>query len=262
MKVDALILAGKSNIREVEDIRAEDKPRFPINGKPMYEYVIDAARNSKLINRIVVTVPVATDCSSFEYKVDKVLFTDQPVVNNILMGVEYLSDTEFLLVLSSDLPLLTSEVIDTFMTECEKEGDFDLYYPVHKMEDVLDRYPTTKRTYARIAEGKFTGSNAALFKPFILKNNVKLFKRIFDQRKNPIGMARVIGINCMIKALRGTLSIELLEERIGKLIGGRGKAIISKQIEMGIDVDKKEDLELVESILSGDKGKIVANACF
>jgi hypothetical protein len=66
----------------------------------------------------------------------------------------------------------------------------------------------------------------------------------------------------MIKALRGTLSIELLEERIGKLIGGRGKAIISKQIEMGIDVDKKEDLELVESILSGDKGKIVANACF
>ena len=65
MKVDALILAGKSNIREVEDVRAEDKPRFPIKGKPMYEYVIDAARNSKLINRIVVTVPVATDCSSF-----------------------------------------------------------------------------------------------------------------------------------------------------------------------------------------------------
>ena len=190
------------------------------------------------------------------------LFTDQPVANNILMGVEYLSDVGFLLVLSSDLPLLTSEVIDTFIMECEKEGDFYLYYPVHDMEDVLDRYPTKKRTYAKVAEGKFTGSNAALFKPFIIKNNVKLFKRMFDQRKNPIGMARVIGINCMIKAMRGTLSIELLEERIGKLIGGRGKAIISKQIEMGIDVDKKEDLELVESILSGDKGEMAANACF
>jgi hypothetical protein len=63
-------------------------------------------------------------------------------------------------------------------------------------------------------------------------------------------MARVIGLSCALKLLVGILTIEEAEKRVSKLIRARGKAIITREVEIGMDVDKKEDLILVRNALS------------
>lgn len=249
-RIDAVIPAGRSEIREVHDFKADDKARFPLNGKPMVEYVVEAVRASELVRQIALTVPVGTDCSSLEDKVDKIFFTDRPLVENIEIAVRYFLESDYVLLTSSDLPLLESNTVDSFIRQCLAGGEADLYYPIMRKEELLNEYPETKRTFVRVKEGSFTGGNLALVRPGIILNNLKLFERLYDQRRSPWGMAKVIGLSCALKLLVGILSIEEAEKRLSKLIRARGKAVITKEVEIAMDVDKKEDLILVKNALS------------
>ncbi|GFP35938.1 hypothetical protein HKBW3S43_01726 [Candidatus Hakubella thermalkaliphila] len=135
-----------------------------------------------------------------------------------------------------------------------------MYYPIMRQEELLKEYPQTKRTFVRVKEGSFTGGNLALVRPGVILNNLKLFERLYDQRKSPWGMARVIGLSCALKLLVGILSIEEAEKRLSKLIRARGKAIITREVERGMDVDKKEDLILVRNALSIRERKEIPQA--
>lgn len=259
-RIDAVIPAGRSEIREVHDFKADDKARFPLNGKPMVEYVVEAVRASELVRQIALTVPVGTDCSSLEDKVDKIFFTDRPLVEYIEMAVQYFLESDYVLLTSSDLPLLDNNTVDSFIRQCLAEGEADLYYPIMRKEELLKEYPQTKRTFVKVKEGSFTGGNLALVRPGIILNNLKLFERLYDQRRSPWGMARVIGLSCALKLLVGILSIEEAEKRLSKLIRAKGRAIITKEVEIGMDVDKKEDLVLVKNALSIRERKEIPQA--
>lgn len=247
MSVDVLVLAGGS-LKGFATAKVASKGLIEVGGKPMIEYLIDTLRTCPSTGELVVALPSRAPQVAWAGKVDKILVGDGTLIENIEMGIKFLGTKAPILITSSDIPLLRSEAVEDFLERCRsKEGDF--FYPVVSREELKKQFPQTKRTYATLREGTFTGGNLVLVEPRVFLENVELTKRMYEARKSPVEMARILGIKFIFKFLLRLLTIKETEERVSSLIGARGRAIITPYAEIAVDVDKDTDLELVRSVL-------------
>ena len=116
MGITALVMAGGKGTR----MRIpQEKPLIKVCGKPVIEYVLDALKNSKKIDSIVVAV------SSYTPKTAKFL-SQFPVKVVETPGKDYVSDMGYaaqklklgvFFAVAADLPLITGDVLDRIV-EC------------------------------------------------------------------------------------------------------------------------------------------------
>ncbi|HEY3375416.1 MAG TPA: nucleotidyltransferase family protein [Candidatus Aquicultor sp.] len=244
--VDAVVLAG-GNAKELAPVPA--KGLVPINGRPMVNYVIDALRRCSDIGRICVVVPVEYSLNGAGEGVDLMVESGSlPDVTRA--GIDHLGATDKVLILSSDIPLITPEAITDFLARCS-ERKASLYYPIVKYGESEKRFPDVKRTYARVREGRFTGGNIVLVDPSFITNNMSLIDRIYELRKQPVKIAGVLGYGFLLRFILGRLSIQQIEERIGQITSTTCAGIITPYVEIGVDVDKESDLALATKALGG-----------
>jgi len=167
------------------------------------------------------------------------------IMENIESGLNGLPEAKRVLLVTSDIPMLTSRAVDDFLDLC---GDMsgDLYYPVIKKQVVEEKFPSTRRTYVRMKEDVFTGGNLFLINPAVFKKCAKNGKKIITLRKSPLRLCRLLGLGFVIKFLLRTLSLREAQAKVSQLLGGiRGIVVVSAFPEVGVDVDKPGDLELV-----------------
>jgi hypothetical protein len=69
----------------------------------------------------------------------------------------------------------------------------------------------------------------------------------FDARKSPLQMANLIGFMTLIKLMMHKLSIREVENKMVSILGVPCKAIISTYPELGTDVDKEADYNLISA---------------
>ncbi len=245
--LNAVILAGEQPVKGSEHIR--NKALFPINGKYMAEYVIDAVRNASGIGKIVVVGPEKELKEYFHDKVDAIIDSNGTIMENIRAAVNYLGYGSNLLICTSDIPMITPEAINDFVRKCE-EVKGDLCYPIieKRVNDV--KYPGVERTYVKVREGVFTGGNIIYANPVILQRGYEFADRLLKARKNPLKMAWILGFTFMLQLMLGTLSIKRVEKKFSRLMDMKGKAIISEFPEIGNDVDKPSDVKIATSYLS------------
>ncbi len=121
MRTTGLIMAGGKGTRMDLDI---EKPLLEICGRPMIFYVVDALRGSKDVDDIIVTTSEHTPETAETLKKHgiKVLETS---------GRGYVEDTqeavkklglENVLVISADLPLITSDLVDEVFSRHKASG--------------------------------------------------------------------------------------------------------------------------------------------
>lgn len=247
-KVDAVILAG-GNASGLSDT-VSCKGLVPICDRPMVEYVIDAVRSSARIRRIAVVLPDAAK-NDWHRKVDHLIISYGNVVDNFLAAVDALGDSDRVLVVSGDVPLITPEAIDDYLTRCEP-FDGDLYYPIATKESVEAKFPGVERTYMRMRSGTFTGGNIGLVNPAAIVRNRALMESVFEARKSPLTLVQLLGFGFIVKFFLHWLTVEELEAKASELVGGKGQAVIVKYPEIGFDVDKPADLALATQILAGE----------
>lgn len=116
MKVDALIMAGGKGSRMGPD--TIEKPMQMIGGKHVVERVVEAVRNSKFVSKVLVSVSSNTPRTEEflrDMGVDVVCTTGNDFMNDMHTAFEYL-DSEFVLTCPSDLPLLKSFTVDSFVS--------------------------------------------------------------------------------------------------------------------------------------------------
>ncbi|MCL6473151.1 MAG: nucleotidyltransferase family protein [Firmicutes bacterium] len=244
--VDAIILAGGS-AKELDSAPA--KGLVSINGRPMVEYVIGALRQCEDIDRICVVVPVEYSYSESSGKVGvKVASGTLPQVAKT--GIDCLGSSKPVLMLSADIPLITPEAISDFLKRCAGYNA-DFYYPIVRYGESEKRFPDVKRTYARVREGRFTGGNIILINPRFINRNMGIIERIYELRKKPIKIAQVLGFSFLFRFVLGMLTIGQIEDRIGQLTNSVCRAVETPYVEIGIDVDKESDLQLVKAVLVG-----------
>lgn len=244
--VDAVVLAGGDGA--VIDPSVRIKGLVPVAGKPMVEWVVDALREADAVRGVAVVVPTAEGLGAWVDKVDKVVVSDRRFADNIFAGVDSFRTDRPTLVTTGDLPALTPQAIDDFVVRSLERGA-DFSYPLIRENDVLEQYPGSKRTFVRIEGGRVTGGNMAVLSPDLVARNRDIGQRLFETRKSPAAMARVLGMRFVLRLVTGRLRPADVEEKMEHLLGGRCVALYTTHASIGADVDKPLDLVVAERVL-------------
>lgn len=251
MKLDVIILAGAPNdgpLKEMSD--TEHEALIKIAHLPMVEYVLKAVNQAQYTGRVVVVGPQKELEESIQEKADFFVEGSYSIKDNILRGLAALEDgSDYILLMSSDIPLITAEVIDKYIQACLQDGKADLYYPIIPKESNMEKFPEAKRTYFQLAEGVFTGGNMVIVKPEIFTGTEALLEKVFAWRKKPWKLSRLLGVKFIMRFVAGNLSIVEIEEKVAKITGYRGHFMVTEDAEIGFDVDKPSDLEIIQNTL-------------
>lgn len=250
MAVNVILLAGAANTGPLKDVSpVPNEALIDIGGKPMVQYVIDGLRQSKEVNRIVVVAPPGElephlKGGDLEY-VPSTGF----IVDNIAAAAHVLPTTDQILIATCDIPLITGEMIDGFVSLCRTQPA-DLYYPIVEKSVGEAKYPIVKRTYVNLQEGTFTGGNLFLVDPQVIDRTLPKVRRFLDYRKNPLKLAGLLGYSFLFRyLLLKNLRLHELEQKVSDMWGLNGAVIICPWPEIGIDVDKPSDLQLARAVL-------------
>lgn len=244
-RVDAVILAGGSGIEEGNPA----KSMLPLGSRLMVDYVVDALKNCQSVENIVLVGP--EELKSYYGPETRCLLAlpGATLLESFMSGVDALeTSSPWILVCTGDIPFLTTEAVDDYLAQCQKQ-DVDFYYPIIRKETAERRFPGVRRTYASLREGSFTGGNLLLIRREIIQRCLSTAEEFVRLRKNPAALARLVGFGMLWKYFLGQLTIAEAERRVSHLLGVRGTAVISGYPEIGVDVDKPSDLELARQLV-------------
>jgi len=242
----ALILAGGKGEAGI-DGKGQNKAIVKICEKEMIFYVIDALKKLPYLEEIAVVGDMDV-LELVKDSVDKKIEEGESFFDNILRGVEAFDDAQQLLILTSDIPMITKEALEEFIKKAQGQR-VDFSYSIVAKEDCEKRFPGTKRTYVKIKDGIFTGGNIVMIKPSTLKETLPQVKEVLSYRKKPWKLARILGFTTVIKLLLGSLTISELENKVSKIFDIKARAVRCSHPEIATDVDKEEDLLLAKKIL-------------
>ena len=246
---DAIILAGGDNNQEFQKkYGVSNRSLLVIHDKFMIEYVIEALKEVSSIKRIVVVGPVKELKSRIGKLVEEVVPSGNDPFESTLKGIDYLKSEDKILVVSSDIPLIKGEMIDDFFLRCGKHPA-DFYYPIVRKEVYQKKFGPTKRTFGKLKEGSFGGGNMLLIDPALVEKKREFISQVIRNRKSPIIIARILGLSIIAKYLFKKLSIKDIEERVYKILGMKGLAIISPYSEVKFDIDSTEHVEIAKKFL-------------
>lgn len=257
MQYDAIILAGGKSSEELKEMASYDNEGLIYIGSyPMIYYVYRAVRSSRLIRNIIVCGPEEELKKYLPQDDARLFFTagGDNAMESFQCGVEALEKIEIspmVLALPTDIPFITTEAIDDFLRRgAELQADF--CYPVTTKEANDHKFPGVKRTYVHLKDGIVTGGNLFLIRSEIVPECLEIGAQLVERRKNPVAMGRLFGPGLVIKYLFRCLDIAMIEKRFYKVLGIRGRGIISPYAEIGVDVDKPSDLQLARDYLIGE----------
>ncbi len=247
---DAIILAGGENSEHLSKFSSQSyEAMIEIAGKPMVTFVADALAASPQVKRIFIMGPIP-QLEKCDFPKDTILLEGgRTLVETIQLGIKAIGHKNKVLVVTADIPLLTPEAIADFFRQCAAV-EADLYYPIVSKEINNKYYPGSKRTYVRFKDGIYTGGNIFLVNPAIVPQCLAVAEKLIDNRKNPFKLCCLLGWGFVLQFLLGTLSLIKVRERVETLLGITGAVVQSRYPELGIDVDKPSDLELVRTTFS------------
>ena len=257
-KFVAIVLAADRTISDPVTTKSgvACKAFTPICGVPMIIRVLDALEASGMIEKIVLCGPpehLLSACPELEHRIGNGYVTwvsnlDSPS-RSANRGLEYIDKETPVFLTTADHALITPEIIKYFLSESSKtDSDATVGFVEH--ENVVTAFPGAKRTVIRVRDGSFCSCNLFTFLNRRGRNLVPFWKKAEDMRKQPW---RLVG------EILGPIAILLYFLRISKLnqalnavsvkAGARSQAVIIPYANAGVDVDKAEDIALVESAL-------------
>jgi molybdopterin-guanine dinucleotide biosynthesis protein A len=237
-RVAAIVLAGGPEDAFSKTFEVSHKALVPIHKKPMAYYVLRALRDSASIAFISY---VGEADRSINDMADVVVTSGKGMSESLIAGVEATQHQyDYFLVLSADMPWLTSGAIDNFI---EQSPPADLIYSIIPKAVLEVEFPGQKRTYVKITEGLFTGGNVVLLSREGLPQLLRVLNQLHQARKNPIKLATLFGFDMIFKLILGRLRIPELEARASTILGIQSRAVIVKDACLGADIDKPEHLQ-------------------
>jgi GTP:adenosylcobinamide-phosphate guanylyltransferase len=246
VKVDAMVLAGGEGA--IIDPTVRIKGLVPIAGRPMIEWVVEALRAAETIGKIAVVVPTDEGLGEWADLVDHVVICDGSFIDNALAGFSAFSGEQPVLAATGDLPALTPEAVDDFVSQSLAAGA-QFSYPLVSAEEMEEQFPGSQRTYVKVSGGMVTGGNMMVLAPEVVRRNRGLGQRLFDARKSPAAMARVLGVPFIFKYITGHLRVDDVERKMEQLLGVKCVAVYTTYASIGADVDKPIDVVVAERVL-------------
>lgn len=230
----------------------KSKALLDVAGKPMVQWVLDALGASSTVEGVVVmglspeTGLVCSKPMTFVPNQGEML---KNILNGIKKVLEIAPGASHALMVSSDIPAITSEMVDWVVnTVLKTEGD--IYYNVIARDVMEKRFPGSRRSYTRLKEVEVCGGDMNAARTLTATGKDELWKRIIDSRKSAIKQASLLGIDLLFQLLLRQITIEGVERKVSRRIGLKGKVLRCPYAEVGMDVDKPHQLEIMRADLA------------
>lgn len=209
------------------------KALVPLAGRPLASWVLRAIRGS---GRVAHCVYVGSGGERLEPRPDVHLPAGERLADSLAfgLGAALATGPHRLLLVSADLPWLRPEGVARLLDEAP---DADLVYPVVREAAARAAFPTQKRTFVRLREGRVTGGNLFLLRPSAAPRLLHVVDRAYRARKNPLALAALVGPLTLAALASGRSTLGWLERRVGAALGMEARVLISEDASLAADVD-------------------------
>jgi GTP:adenosylcobinamide-phosphate guanylyltransferase len=263
--MDAIVTAG--GIPQPEDplytySHGDSKALIDIAGKPMIQWVLDALGDAKHVDNVII-IGLSSKSNVTCKKPLHFLSNQGRMLSNIVAGVnkslELDKKNKYVLVVSSDIPTVKSEMVD-WLVERSQETKDDLYYGVCPREVMEARFPGSKRTYTKLKDLELCGADMHVSHVTMATEHLDMWESLIGTRKSPLKQASIIGLGIFFQVLTRSISLDDLVVKVSSRIGIKGRAIKFPYAEPCMDVDKPHQLEMLREDLVKQERKAVVKA--
>jgi hypothetical protein len=258
--MDAVLLSG--------GVPKPDEPLYPytkgkpkalinIGGIPMIQWVLDAIEAAKTVSKVVV-VGMSPENNLTSTKISAYIPSKGDLLENVRLGVVELTEQNpesgHALIVSSDIPAVTAESIDWVVNK-SSESDKDLYYSIITRQIMEARFPDSNRSYTRLRDVEVCGGDMNVVRMLKVAGDDELYRNIMDARKNVFKQASLIGYDTLFYLLIRRFDLKSAVKQVEKRLNITGEAVLCPYAEVGMDVDKPHQLEILRADL--DKKTVV-----
>jgi hypothetical protein len=215
----------------------------------MIQWILDAVSNSKDVEHVVL---IGLDKSSgltcskpMEY-----IENQGHMLANIIAGIHKVQEmnprAEYVLGISSDIPAITSEMVD-WCVETSMETQDELYYGIIPQAVMEKRYPGSKRSFTKLKGESFCGADIHVIHVKLVDEHIDTWRRLIDNRKNVFKQASVFGYWTLFLLATRLINADDAVKRVSDKIKIKGRAVRWPYAEAGMDVDKPHQLEMMRA---------------
>lgn len=253
--MDAIVIAG--GVPEPGDPLYEytqgiSKALLDVAGKPMIQWVLDALTGAETIEDVIV-IGLPDDDEFVCPKVASCLPSQGDMIANVRAGILELlrrnPTDSHALVASSDIPAVTHEMVD-WLVNFASQSDEDAYYNVITREVMEKRFPTSKRSYIRLKDVEVCGGDMNVLATRLVSADDAVWGKLVAARKNALKQAALLGFDTLILVMLHAITLEGAVKKITRRLNITGQAILCPYAEVGMDVDKPHQLEMMRADLS------------
>lgn len=254
-----VVLAGDRQSRDpvAEHAGVSCKALVPVAGRAMVLRVLEALSEAREVGRPTLVGPSMTSIEENKELAEQVRsglvqwMTPQATPStSAFEALQSLPVDVPVLLTTADHALLTPEMIDHFCSEARKSG-CDVVAGVARHELIAQAFPESKRTVTKLNDGGYCGCNLFAFLTPQGRKAADFWRKVEQERKNPLRIIRIIGWTTVLRYLLGRLSLDQALQRLSKKMQLQVGVVRMPYARAAVDVDKLEDLLLVESILAG-----------
>ncbi|MBV8066410.1 MAG: nucleotidyltransferase family protein [Candidatus Eremiobacteraeota bacterium] len=252
--IDAVVLAG-GPLDDVARLQpgAPNKAFVEIGGVTLVGRVLAALRGAGSVRRlIVVTPPIARNHRDLALA-DELRPDGEHITESLRNGLDGLDRSSDVLIVASDLPVLTAPAVDDFVRGVGAL-DADVVYGCVERSVHLRRFPEVPHTWARMRDGTFCGGGLGSIRPRALPMLERFIERLGAARKHPLRLASLFGWDMLVRFALGRLTIAAAEARAARLLGARVRAFASVFPETAVNVDRPSDVPLARKLVGSDSG--------
>ncbi len=226
---------------------------IPVAGVSMLRRVVNALLDTPEIGRVVILAQdpdalLVGDTAPLRAYPRVILARSGPGIATSIANVAGSVHAPWpVLITTADHALLTSAMVSEFLagaTGCDVAIGFA------ERGKVEARYPGTRRTWLRFSDGQFSGANLFALRNAKVGAALALWAGIEQHRKKVWKLIGRFGPSLLLRALTRSIGLEAGLKRAGERIGIAARPVILSAPEAAIDVDKLDDLDLAEAILS------------
>lgn len=258
--MDAIVIAG--GIPQPQDplysySHGDSKALIDIAGKPMVQWVLDALSDAKTVDNVIIiglSPKNELACKKPVHYISNQGRMLANIVAGVNKGLELNKKTQYVLVVSSDIPAVKAEHVDWLVNTCMETKD-DLYYGVCPRDVMETRFPNSKRTYTHLKGMDVCGADMNVTHVRMATEHLDMWETLIGSRKSPLKQAGIIGWGTLFALFMRRLTLEDAVKRACDRIGIKGRAIIWQHAEPCMDVDKPHQLELMREDLARQQRK-------
>ncbi len=248
--IDAVVLAGgpRDDVARLQE-GAPNKAFVDIGGVTLVGRVLAALRASSSIGRIVAVAPPSANGHAGLALADELRPDGVRIADSLASGLDGFAPRDAVLIVASDLPVLTVPAVDDFVRGV-RALDADAIYGCVEKSVHLARFPGVPHTWARMREGTFCGGGIVALRPRAMPSLLRLIERLGAARKDPFKLASLFGWDVLARFALGRLTIAQAESRASRILGAPVRALVSPYAETAVNVDRVADVALARRLVS------------